>query len=219
MARPKKAPPPAPRRRRTAEEARAAIMDAAERQLVAAGPGGIRLQDVAREVGVSHPTVLHHFGSREGLVDAVVSRALDALHADVTAALADASAGEDKVAALLDGVAAALSARGQGRAMMWLALGSPEPQRDDLRLREQAEAVDALRRARFGATGEATLEDSQFMVVLAASTMLAHSVMGAHLLHGAGVRGAKAPARFRAWLARLLVAHVERCGGATGQGA
>lgn len=210
MVRARKAPPPAPRKRRTAEEARGAIMDAAERQLVAAGPGGIRLQDVAREVGVSHPTVLHHFGSREGLVDAVVSRALDALHADVAAALTDASAGEDQVAAMLDGVAAALSARGQGRALMWLALGSPEPHRDDLRLREQAEAVDALRKVRFPDARESTLEDSQFLVVLAASTMLAHSVIGAHLLHGAGVRGAKAPARFRAWLARLLVTHVER---------
>lgn len=31
------------------------------------------MQDVALEAGVSHPTVLRHFGSREGLVDAVVS--------------------------------------------------------------------------------------------------------------------------------------------------
>jgi AcrR family transcriptional regulator len=207
---PRKAPPTAPRRRRTAEESRGAIMDAAERQLVAAGPGGIRLQDVARDVGVSHPTVLHHFGSREGLVDAVVSRALDALHADVAAALRDASAGEDQVAAMLDGVAAALSSRGQGRALMWLALASPEPHRDDLRLKEQADAVHALRRVRYPDAREAPLEDSQFLVVLAASTMLAQSVLGAHLLHGVGARGSKAPARFRAWLARLLVEHVER---------
>ena len=55
--------------RRTAEDARAAILDAAERRLGATGPGGIRLQEVAADVGVSHSTVLHHFGSREGLVE------------------------------------------------------------------------------------------------------------------------------------------------------
>ncbi len=210
MTRPRKAPPPAPRRRRTSEEARGAIMDAAERQLVAAGPAGIRLQDVAREVGVSHPTVLHHFGSREGLVEAVVSRSLDALHADVAAALLGAPTGEGQVAALLDGVSAALSARGQGRALMWLAMGEPEPHRDDLRLREQAEVVHSLRRVKFPEAREATMEDSQFIVVLAASTLLAQSVLGAHLLHGVGARGQRAPARFRAWLARLLIAHLEQ---------
>jgi hypothetical protein len=111
---------------------------------------------------------------------------------------------------MLDGVAAALSSRGQGRALMWLALASPEPHRDDLRLKEQADAVHALRRVRYPDAREAPLEDSQFLVVLAASTMLAQSVLGAHLLHGVGARGSKAPARFRAWLARLLVEHVER---------
>ena len=49
--------------RRTAEAARAAILEAAEKRLAEAGPAGIRLQGVAADVGVSHPTVLHHFCS------------------------------------------------------------------------------------------------------------------------------------------------------------
>lgn len=208
MTRPRKAAPE-PRRRRTAEEARGAILDAAERQLIAVGPAGIRLQDVARDVGVSHPTVLHHFGSREGLVEAVVARSLDALHDDVVAALLAAPAGEGQVAALLDGISTALAARGQGRALMWLALEEGEPKRDDLRLRQQAEAVHALRVTRFPEAPEPPMEDSQFIVVLAAATLMANSVLGAHLLRGVGAKGAQAPARFRAWLARLLIAHLE----------
>ena len=39
------------RKRRTAEVARSAILDAAERRLIAAGPAGIRLQEVAADVG------------------------------------------------------------------------------------------------------------------------------------------------------------------------
>src|SRR5271165_2303383 len=93
-----------PRRRRTGEEARSAILDAAERLLVASGPAGIRLQEVAADVGVSHPTVLHHFGSREGLLEAVVARALESLHAGLLAAVQTSPPGSDKVEALLERV-------------------------------------------------------------------------------------------------------------------
>src|SRR5271165_5143251 len=86
-----------PRRRRTGEEARTAILDAAEQRLVASGPAGIRLQEVAADVGVSHPTVLHHFGSREGLIEAVVVRALDSLHAGLLAAMNASPQGADQL--------------------------------------------------------------------------------------------------------------------------
>src|SRR4051812_32579591 len=82
-----------PRRRRDAEDARAAILDAAERRLVLAGPAGIRLQEVAADVGVSHPTVLHHFGSREALVAAVIHRALERIHAEVVQAIGASTGG------------------------------------------------------------------------------------------------------------------------------
>src|SRR5271170_456178 len=110
---------PLPRKRRTAEEARTAILDAAERQLVASGPAGIRLQEVAADVGLSHPTVLHHFGSREGLVEAVVARALDSLHVGLLQAVRGSVRGPEQVAALLDGCFEALGSRGHGRAFLW----------------------------------------------------------------------------------------------------
>ena len=52
-----------PRRRRSPEEARAEILDAAEHLLIHEGLGSLTLQRVAREVGISHPGVLHHFRS------------------------------------------------------------------------------------------------------------------------------------------------------------
>ena len=69
------AKPAAKRIRRTAEEARRLILDAAEERLARQGPEGLRLQDIARDVGISHPAILHHFESREGLVRALVGRA------------------------------------------------------------------------------------------------------------------------------------------------
>ena len=64
--------PPKPKRiRRTASEAKSMILDAAEKRLREFGPAGIKLQELAADVGVSHPAILHHFGSRDDLVEAV----------------------------------------------------------------------------------------------------------------------------------------------------
>ncbi|MBV8480487.1 MAG: TetR/AcrR family transcriptional regulator, partial [Actinobacteria bacterium] len=116
----------APRKRRTADQARTAILDAAERQLVAQGPSAIRLQEVAAEVGVSHPTVLHHFGSREGLLEAVVARSLGSLHADLLGTMHTSPKGVDQVTALLERVHTTLAGSGHARAFLWLSLAGYE---------------------------------------------------------------------------------------------
>jgi AcrR family transcriptional regulator len=51
---------------------RQSILLAAQLRLARLGADGLRLQDIARDVGVSHPTILHHFGSRDGLIVAMV---------------------------------------------------------------------------------------------------------------------------------------------------
>src|SRR5271170_7199052 len=144
MPRKPRAPPP-PRKRRTADEARTAILDAAERRLQASGPAAIRLQEVAADVGVSHPTILHHFGSREALVEEVVRRALDSLHAGLMAAVVGMpEGGSDQVASLLDAVFETLAAGRHGRTFLWLALAGYAPAKD-LRVWSLAEAVHSVR--------------------------------------------------------------------------
>ncbi len=208
-----KRPPPkgTPRRlRRTAQEARAAILDVAERQLVELGPAGIRLQQVAAEVGVSHSTVLHHFGSREALLSALVTRSIARLHADLVDAIGRAPQGKEQVAGMLDRVATAFEEGGHGRALAWLALSglAPDP---GLRLREVAEAAHALRRHRRG-TRTPSFEDTLFAVLLAAFALFAQSVAGPNLARSAGLTDERAAERFRRWLAQLLVEHLRHGG-------
>ncbi len=210
----KASPKEAPKKRRTAEAARDAILDAAEARLVAAGPAGIRLQEVASEAGLSHPTVLHHFGSREGLVEAVVARALDSLQAGLLAAVSGATGGPDKVAALLDRVSETLSA-GHARALMWLALeGYGGVTTEQLHIRKLSEAVHeiriALHKERNGKGSRRrlpTFEDTYFTVLLPALALLSASVLDPG--------GAEAPdecssTRFRAWLAARIHEHLEQ---------
>ena len=54
--------------RRTPDEAWRLILDAAQAAIARTGPEGLRLHDIATAAGISHPLILHHFGSRAGLV-------------------------------------------------------------------------------------------------------------------------------------------------------
>src|SRR5580692_6334801 len=79
-------------------DARERILEVAGRMLRDVGPDGLRLQEIAREVGVSHPAILHHFGSRAGLVHAVVERAVAGIEGDIVASLSMGDAGNDPAA-------------------------------------------------------------------------------------------------------------------------
>src|SRR5262245_5867907 len=115
------------RQRRTAEEARRIILEAAERRLRERGPAGIRLQDIAAEVGVSHPAVLHHFGSRELLIEAVVHQTIRGLEEELVAAFDSSRGAAPDPVTLLDRVSKTLGDRGQARLLAWLVLSGSEP--------------------------------------------------------------------------------------------
>lgn len=63
-----------PRKRRAPEEAKALLLDAAERLFFERGPDAVGLRDVAREAGVSHGLITHYFKTYEGLVESVLGR-------------------------------------------------------------------------------------------------------------------------------------------------
>lgn len=197
------------RTRRTGEEARSAILDAAARRLVEGGPAGIRLQEVATDVGVSHPAVLHHFGSREALVEAVVARALDSLNQSIVGAIGTEEPDPDRVAYFLGRVSAALVKEGHARAFLWLALSGYEPAVNE-RIRRLAEVVHEQRRQKRAATAHSPgrpmppFEDTYFTMLLPALALMTLSV-----IDGSDDDKPLGPRRFRAWLGRLMHHHLE----------
>lgn len=203
-----------PRRRRSAEEAKRAILDAAELRFAARGPEGIRLQEIARDVGVSHPAILHHFGSREDLVRAVIDRAMGALREELLASLDREDPSEIDTAALLERVFETLGGHGQARLMAWLALSGDERRgaRRDAGaplVREIAENVHARRVALHAAEGRRAppFEDSLFAILLTSFALLGDAVLGETTRRSSGLDEGAAR-RFRTWFARLLVAHL-----------
>jgi AcrR family transcriptional regulator len=82
-------PPADPSTPRGREEVERALVDAAATLFGARGPEAVSVRDIASEAGVNHGLVHRYFGSKEGLLGAV----LDRLAADVAAQLSTGAAG------------------------------------------------------------------------------------------------------------------------------
>jgi TetR/AcrR family transcriptional regulator len=78
------------------------ILEAARGEFALRGFGGARLQDIAEHAGLTHPTLLYHFGTKERLYAAVIEQAMQDWAGMTSAAIGDARVGFDRVAALID---------------------------------------------------------------------------------------------------------------------
>ena len=187
--------------RRTPEEAQRLILDAAEACMAKAGPAGLRLQDVAETAGVSHPTILHHFESREGLIRAVHLKSLGQLREVLTAAMTGAGDSVQPVAATF-----AAFREGLAQRMLWILQSGPPPAGAALPIFE--EMVDHLHaiRLRLARPGvEISREDTKAIVHLTVVAAFGDAVIGQRLRRSptpeADAEGAK---RFADWYAQLL---------------
>jgi AcrR family transcriptional regulator len=185
--------------RRRPEEARAQILDAADRIMAKGkGPASLRLQDVAKLAGISHPTILHHFGSREGLVRALNLRAVERLTSATLSSLSDAetSAGsiEKTFAAYRDGLA---------QRTVWLLQSSDGPPERTALFDEVVEKFHQVRIQFADPGAEPDIADSRAVIHLATIAAFGDALIGARLRHA----GAKEPAarrEFERWFGALL---------------
>jgi AcrR family transcriptional regulator len=200
----------ATRVRRSADDAQREILDVTERMLREHGPSGIRLQQIAEEVGVSHPAILHHFGSREGLINAVVRRAVERLEADLIAAIAaPLSSTKPLGVELIDRAFDVLVGGGHARVAAWLVLSGEWEFAAKSRMRVIAEAAHARRleieRQLYPDAPPPTLEDTIFRTILVALTIFGEAIAGDKMRESAGISDANARDRFRDWLSQLVI--------------
>ena len=203
------APPAAPAALRG--DARERIMEVAGAMLRDVGPDGLRLQEIAKAVGVSHPAILHHFGSREGLVRAVVERALINIESDVARAIS-VDHDEMDAGAILESCFRALSEQGHGRLIAWLALSDRGEERMLTKLGDIAWLVHGVRKTRLEASGQKapSFEDSAFVVMLATFALLGDAICGDAVREATPLgKKDRTGERFRRWLAERLVTHLE----------
>jgi AcrR family transcriptional regulator len=207
------AAPPARRKRRTAEEARRAILEAAQRRLAEVGPEDIRLQDIAADVGISHPAILHHFGSRDALMRELSRHAFRALNEDLLRVLEQGEKTRDEggardLSAWLAQVFETLRDQGHARLLAWSTLtgrleeGAGED--DPTLLRDLARALHARRVAAAEAAGRQppTRQETLFAMQFVSAALLGDALFGDALRRSGGVHGDAALAeRYHRWLA------------------
>lgn len=192
--------------RRTPEEAQRLILDAAEGQLRHQGPAGLRLQEVAAAAGVSHPTVLHHFGNRDALVEAVVVRTVERVASDIVEALAASKHEPTGPGQLLERIHRVLSDNDHARLLSWLVLsGHRFDEIFAVQLRRIVDTLHALRPP--GPQGSPPYEDTTFVVLLGTLATFGDAVAGKAVFRGMGL-DAEAGQKFRAWLASLVRRHL-----------
>ncbi|MBX3273471.1 MAG: TetR/AcrR family transcriptional regulator [Sandaracinaceae bacterium] len=200
-----------PRRRLKGPEARARILEAASQRLAEVGPEGLRLSALAQELGVSHQAILHHFGSREGLVAEVMKRAIDDLHRELAAGLMvlDDPAGGSRE--LIGRAFDVLVGQGYGKLLAHLALAQPAGDELDRRRPLQMLAQMAHLVRERSTEQRHDPRDTAFVLLLLAYVVLGASVFEEGVLRAAGLADdPRVRDEFRAWLAALVSAHVER---------
>jgi len=194
------------RQRRTPEEARRLILEAAQALIVTTGPEGLRLQDIAAAAGISHPLILHHFGSREGLVRALTRQAVAELRDKLVAAMASS---EYSVEEQLDRVFNAFR-DGLAQRLAWLATVDPGSgtEGNELIMRDIADTLHARRVARAPPGVAITRDDTDALIHLVATAAFGDALYGAQLHRSAGLPATSETDRsFRLWLAGLIRAH------------
>lgn len=113
------------RTRLTPELARENILQAAETCLINHGVDGLRMTTVASEANIVHSSILHHFGSAEGLKQALGKRLSIKLFDEVAQALSNADQA-DTVFSVVSRIFEALGPSGHGNLLAWLVIAGPK---------------------------------------------------------------------------------------------
>jgi AcrR family transcriptional regulator len=187
--------------RRTPEQARSLILDAAQASMVSKGPAGIRLQDVARAAGVSHSNVLHHFGSRAGLIEALNQRTLDDLKAVLFEVMKAAHSSAEDI------IAPAFAAYRDGLAQRTLWVLQAPARRGGQTLPAFEEIVEALHARRLNAASPGVcVEKAQTRAIVHLTTIAAFgdALIGSRLRRCSSADEPAARRRFVKWFAALL---------------
>jgi AcrR family transcriptional regulator len=112
------------RRRRSPDEARAQALVSARKLLIANGPNGLTLQAVAQDIGVTHGTLIHHFGSAAELQSALMGAMVRDLAAALETAVAHVRSDERAPRTVVDIVFTAFGEGGAGHLAAWIALSN-----------------------------------------------------------------------------------------------
>ena len=168
------------KRRRSADEARAHILQVAASRLREHGVEGLNIKGVAEAAGISHATLIHHFGSSAGMREALAQSMTAELLQDLVVALESNVSPES----LTKDVFVALAEGGHAMLLAWRAVEAPEKA-------ELSEAVtdlfDQLLGSAQGALEIDSRADLQRVIMLVATSAIGYGIAGGVLAQVLGM--------------------------------
>jgi len=185
------------------EEAKNTILDAAEAMLVDVGPAGLRISAVAKEAKMAHPNIIHHFGSRDGLINAVAERLGHRITARITNAINDAHSAtpEERVTAITR-VLDECYRGDEGRAAVWMHMAGAESSFKSL----IQSIVDVSHRYRESIDPLANRDNTNRIVMLVTLALIGEVVTGQAIKEALEFgTGDGHHTNFRQWLAEVLL--------------
>jgi TetR/AcrR family transcriptional regulator, repressor for neighboring sulfatase len=173
------------RQRRSPATVRSATLHAARTILFRDGPEGITMPAVAKELGMSHGNLTHHFGSigalHAALVDQMAQELANAVHNAVTRMRDD----QTDQGAVVDAVFGAFSDGGAGHLISWLASTDNMDALEPLFTTVAKAVRDLSRDAPNGNRGRSTLVRQNALSLL--STALGNALIGERLHSALGL--------------------------------
>jgi AcrR family transcriptional regulator len=149
------------------------------------GPGSLRLQDVAAEVGLTRPNILHHFGSPERLMRGLNERILGDLRQRLSARLGRYDRPPPDIVARLLASVFTVFRCGLAKRRVWRG-AAPMPRRQMIRLRRFSPVLsNGMHKHRLSVLpGDPPPRraNTGMLVYLVAVTALSDAVFGADLL-------------------------------------
>lgn len=192
--------------RRRPQEAQRLILLAAEQLLVEGGPQAVQARAVAQRIGMTDAGVAHHFGSREGLLVALLrngGRRLREAVEDATRAWADDGA------SVLDLVDCIADVYEDGYGELAIALHAAGWRDEGGGMLNPV--VDALHAARNGAGGQPKRAETRLAVAALHQALATEPSYGSSFRRSAGIdeRAARTSRQQRRWWANTLTTVLE----------
>ena len=131
------------RTRRTPEQAREAVLTVAAARLREFGLKGLNVKDVAAAAGMSHATLLHHFGSADQMQQALIVQLTRRLVADLLEALRDVQTSDPR--GICQQLFDVMARDGHVRLVAWVAVTGQEMSDEMINAPLFAELVELLR--------------------------------------------------------------------------
>ena len=188
---------------KSTEQARESILDATQQIVFEVGPAGLRINAVAKKAGMAHPNILHHFGSREGLLNSLAIRIGERATARTTNAITLAlhAPAEQKVEAMTHVLDTAYPGH-EGKVAVWLHLsGSDSSLKDNMQ-----QIVELCHELRKSIDGKVDRSDTSRLVMLVTLALVGEVISGEGVKQALGYGKQETDrAHFHRWLAEMLL--------------